>query len=153
MSSVPGGSGESMVYALLCGGAFVGALSYVSQSFQPGHMLILSKYELHVVRNVEYILFQECDVLHVVVFSLQAYKTVVSDNARYNERIAEINARPRTEWTPKPWPPKGKSAVLATVARLVVIPLLVRLSSRIYFFYNYFDISCMYCLDFPSVLF
>lgn len=30
MSSVPGGSGENIVYALLCGGAFVGAVSYVS---------------------------------------------------------------------------------------------------------------------------
>lgn len=29
MSSLPGGSGENVVYALLCGGAFVGAVSYV----------------------------------------------------------------------------------------------------------------------------
>lgn len=34
MSSVPGGSGENIVYALLCGGAFVGACSYVSESFK-----------------------------------------------------------------------------------------------------------------------
>ncbi|XP_029703110.1 skin secretory protein xP2 isoform X2 [Takifugu rubripes] len=64
MSSVPGGSGENIVYALLCGGAFVGAVSY-------------------------------------------AYSTVTSDGARFNERIAEIQARPKTEWTPKPWPPKS----------------------------------------------
>lgn len=30
MSSVPGGSGENIVYAVLCGGALVGAVSYVS---------------------------------------------------------------------------------------------------------------------------
>ncbi|XP_044061726.1 apoptosis-inducing factor 1, mitochondrial isoform X7 [Siniperca chuatsi] len=65
MSSVPGGSGENIVYAVLCGGAFVGALSY-------------------------------------------AYSTVSTDNDRFNDRIAEINARPKTEWVPKPWPPKGK---------------------------------------------
>lgn len=64
MSSVPGGSGENIVYALLCGGAFVGAVSY-------------------------------------------AYNTVSSDHARFNERIGEIRARPKTEWKPKPWPPKG----------------------------------------------
>lgn len=34
MSSVPGGSGENIVYALLCSGAFVGACSYVSESFK-----------------------------------------------------------------------------------------------------------------------
>ncbi|XP_028444522.1 apoptosis-inducing factor 1, mitochondrial isoform X3 [Perca fluviatilis] len=65
MSSVPGGSGENIVYTLLCGGAFVGALSY-------------------------------------------AYSTVSTDSARFNDRIAEINARPKTEWAPKPWPPKSK---------------------------------------------
>lgn len=31
MSSVPGGSGENIVYAVLCGGAFIGAVSYVSR--------------------------------------------------------------------------------------------------------------------------
>ncbi|CAF96435.1 unnamed protein product [Tetraodon nigroviridis] len=67
MSSLPGGSGENIVYTLLCSGAFVGAISY-------------------------------------------AYSTVISDGARFNERIAEIKARPKTEWTPKPWPPKSKSA-------------------------------------------
>lgn len=30
MSSFPGGSGENILYAVLCGGAFVGTLSYVS---------------------------------------------------------------------------------------------------------------------------
>lgn len=49
--------------------------------------------------------------LHFVVFSFQAYSTVTSDGARFNERVAEINARPKTEWTPKPWPPKSKLAV------------------------------------------
>uniref|UniRef100_A0A3B5BJ00 Uncharacterized protein n=1 Tax=Stegastes partitus TaxID=144197 RepID=A0A3B5BJ00_9TELE len=39
----------------------------------------------------------------------QAYNTVVSDHTRYNERIAEIKARPTTEWVPKPWPPKSSS--------------------------------------------
>uniref|UniRef100_A0A672YW71 Uncharacterized protein n=1 Tax=Sphaeramia orbicularis TaxID=375764 RepID=A0A672YW71_9TELE len=52
MSSLPGGSGENIVYAILCGGAV---------------------------------------------------STVTSDQARFNERIAEINARPKSEWEPKPW--------------------------------------------------
>ncbi|KAG8003780.1 hypothetical protein GBF38_007754, partial [Nibea albiflora] len=65
MSSVPGGSGENIVYALLCGGAFVGAVSY-------------------------------------------AVKTVNDDGIRFNGRVAEIKARPKSEWKPKPWPPKGK---------------------------------------------
>ncbi|GLD62771.1 calphotin-like isoform X12 [Lates japonicus] len=65
MSSLPGGSGENIVYALLCGGALVGGVSY-------------------------------------------AYITVTSDSARYNERVAEVRARPKTEWVPKPWPPKSK---------------------------------------------
>ncbi|XP_071769716.1 apoptosis-inducing factor 1, mitochondrial isoform X3 [Centroberyx gerrardi] len=65
MSSVPGGSGENIVYALLCGGAFVGACSY-------------------------------------------AYSTVTTDHARFNDRVAEINARPKKEWVPKPWPPKSR---------------------------------------------
>lgn len=30
MSSVPGGSGENILYAVLCGGAFAGSLAYVS---------------------------------------------------------------------------------------------------------------------------
>uniref|UniRef100_A0AAY4EE93 Uncharacterized protein n=1 Tax=Denticeps clupeoides TaxID=299321 RepID=A0AAY4EE93_9TELE len=56
-SSVPGGSGENIVYALLCGGA---------------------------------------------------YSTVKTDHARYTHRITEIQARPKAQWEPKPWPPKGK---------------------------------------------
>lgn len=32
MSSVPGGTGENIVYAVLCGGAFAGALAYVSSA-------------------------------------------------------------------------------------------------------------------------
>ncbi|XP_035505453.1 uncharacterized protein mgarpa isoform X3 [Scophthalmus maximus] len=65
MSSLPGGSGENIVYALLCGGAFVASVAYT-------------------------------------------YSTVSSDAARYNDRLTEINARPKTEWVPKPWPPKSK---------------------------------------------
>ncbi|XP_028272874.1 protein MGARP isoform X6 [Parambassis ranga] len=65
MSSVPGGSGENIVYALLVGGAFAAGLSY-------------------------------------------AVHTVSTDKDRFNERIAEINARPKSEWTPKPWPPKSR---------------------------------------------
>ncbi|XP_077465641.1 uncharacterized protein mgarpa isoform X2 [Stigmatopora argus] len=63
MSSMPGGSGENIVYAVLCGGAFVGAVAY-------------------------------------------AVNTVSTDSARFNDRINEIKARPRQEWTPKPWPPQ-----------------------------------------------
>ncbi|XP_019723006.1 protein MGARP isoform X4 [Hippocampus comes] len=65
MSSTPGGSGENILYTVLCGGAFVGAVSY-------------------------------------------AFNTVSTDSARFNERISEINARPKKEWTPKPWPPKSQ---------------------------------------------
>ncbi|XP_032355812.1 apoptosis-inducing factor 1, mitochondrial isoform X5 [Etheostoma spectabile] len=65
MSSVPGGSGENIVYTLLCGGALVGAVAY-------------------------------------------AYSTVSTDSARFNDRIAEIKARPKTDWAPKPWPPKSR---------------------------------------------
>ncbi|XP_040029370.2 apoptosis-inducing factor 1, mitochondrial isoform X10 [Gasterosteus aculeatus] len=67
MSSIPGGSGENIVYALMCGGAFVGSVAY-------------------------------------------AYNTLSTDGARFNDRISEINARPKTEWVPKPWPPKSKSS-------------------------------------------
>ncbi|XP_046907936.1 protein MGARP isoform X4 [Hypomesus transpacificus] len=65
MSSIPGGTGENIIYALLCGGAFAGSVTY-------------------------------------------AYSTVTSDHERFNDRVAEINARPKTEWTPKPWPPKSR---------------------------------------------
>lgn len=37
MSSVPGGSGENIVYAVLCGGALVGAVSYVSSTVSRQH--------------------------------------------------------------------------------------------------------------------
>uniref|UniRef100_A0A3B5M4D5 Uncharacterized protein n=1 Tax=Xiphophorus couchianus TaxID=32473 RepID=A0A3B5M4D5_9TELE len=40
---------------------------------------------------------------------LSGYKTVTSDRDRYNDRISQLRARPKAEWTPKPWPPKGKS--------------------------------------------
>ncbi|KAM9413385.1 uncharacterized protein ACWYII_025243 [Salvelinus alpinus] len=65
MSSVPGGSGDNIVYALLCGGAFAGAIAYT-------------------------------------------YSTVTTDHARFNDRVADINARPKTVWSPKPWPPKSR---------------------------------------------
>ncbi|KAG5263656.1 hypothetical protein AALO_G00267200 [Alosa alosa] len=65
MSSVPGGSGENIVYALLCGGALAASLAYT-------------------------------------------YQTVTSDHDRFNDRIADINERPKTEWKPKPWPPKSR---------------------------------------------
>ncbi|CAL8267481.1 unnamed protein product [Boreogadus saida] len=65
MSTVPGGSGENIVYALLCGGAFVGSLAYV-------------------------------------------YSTLSTDGARYNDRVEQIQARPKTDWVPKPWPPKSQ---------------------------------------------
>lgn len=32
MSSVPGGSGENLIYVVLCGGAFAAAGAYVSSS-------------------------------------------------------------------------------------------------------------------------
>uniref|UniRef100_A0A8C2X7P8 Uncharacterized protein n=1 Tax=Cyclopterus lumpus TaxID=8103 RepID=A0A8C2X7P8_CYCLU len=66
MSSVPGGSGENIVYTLLC------------------------------ASNLSFLLFP------------QTYSTVNTDSARFNDRVAEINARPKTEWVPKPWPPKSK---------------------------------------------
>ncbi|XP_072519593.1 uncharacterized protein mgarpa isoform X3 [Salminus brasiliensis] len=65
MSSVPGGSGENILYVVLCGGAFAGALTY-------------------------------------------AYSTVTSDSARFTDRIANIEARPKDDWKPKQWPPKSQ---------------------------------------------
>ncbi|KAK7137817.1 hypothetical protein R3I94_013458 [Phoxinus phoxinus] len=35
------------------------------------------------------------------------YRTVVSDKERFDDRINEIKARPKSEWKPKPWPPKS----------------------------------------------
>lgn len=118
MSSVPGGSGENIVYALLCGGAFVGAVSYVGDR--------LSSSSHWRVRNVKYFRKPHGHTC----FSLQAYGTVTSDGARFNERIAEIKARPKTEWTPKPWPPKSKCS-LATVVVTVTEPW-IRLSSLVF---------------------
>ncbi|XP_036424639.1 protein MGARP isoform X3 [Colossoma macropomum] len=65
MSSVPGGTGENIVYVVLCGGAFAGAMAY-------------------------------------------AYKTVASDSTRFSDRVTEIQARPKDDWKPKPWPPKSE---------------------------------------------
>ncbi|XP_029517927.1 protein MGARP isoform X5 [Oncorhynchus nerka] len=65
MSSLPGGTGDNIIYALLCGGAFAGAVAYT-------------------------------------------YNTVTTDHARFTDRVADINARPKTEWVPKPWPPKSR---------------------------------------------
>ncbi|XP_029296960.1 uncharacterized protein mgarpa isoform X5 [Cottoperca gobio] len=64
MSSLPGGSGDNIVYTLLCGGVFVASVSYV-------------------------------------------YSTLSTDTSRYNDRIEELEARPKTEWVPKPPPKSG----------------------------------------------
>ncbi|XP_039607600.1 protein MGARP isoform X2 [Polypterus senegalus] len=34
------------------------------------------------------------------------YRTVTRDQARFNDRIEELNSRSKQQWTPKPWPPK-----------------------------------------------
>lgn len=54
------------------------------------------------------------DLLNVtdVFLCPQAYITVSTDSARYNERLGQIRARPQTEWVPKPWPPKSKYTLL-----------------------------------------
>ncbi|XP_058860842.1 protein MGARP [Acipenser ruthenus] len=31
------------------------------------------------------------------------YKTLTTDSARFQDRVTEINSRPKSEWTPKPW--------------------------------------------------
>lgn len=49
----------------------------------------------------------------LVLFS-QAIKTVSSDSERFNDRVAEIKARPKVEWVPKPWPPKSEYSLPAT---------------------------------------
>ncbi|KAI1883738.1 hypothetical protein AGOR_G00234640 [Albula goreensis] len=36
-----------------------------------------------------------------------AVGTVKSNQERYSERIEQLKARPKKEWEPKPWPPKG----------------------------------------------
>lgn len=51
MSSVPGGSGENIVYALLCGGAFVGAVSYVSESFKMQSIWLCQKCKIHLMQE------------------------------------------------------------------------------------------------------
>ncbi|KAJ8382612.1 hypothetical protein SKAU_G00033900 [Synaphobranchus kaupii] len=63
-SGLPGGSGENIMYVLLCGGSLAASVFYT-------------------------------------------YKTVTSDHARFNNRVSEINARPKVDWEPKPWPPKS----------------------------------------------
>uniref|UniRef100_A0A672MU53 Uncharacterized protein n=1 Tax=Sinocyclocheilus grahami TaxID=75366 RepID=A0A672MU53_SINGR len=42
-----------------------------------------------------------------------AYRTVSTDHARFVDRVSEINARPKSDWKPKAWPPKGKSHLWA----------------------------------------
>lgn len=151
MSSVPGGSGENIVYALLCGGAFVGAVTYVSCiihhhfSFNvsnDGHgfkwVSVLKHFRgrtmtLNVKRftKTNELIFKMIFFFNGVLevnalwytcigtkishwwffLSLQAFNTVSSDSTRFNERIAELKARPKMEWVPKPWPPKSKSVV------------------------------------------
>ncbi|MGH0160851.1 UNVERIFIED_CONTAM: hypothetical protein FKN15_057621 [Acipenser sinensis] len=32
------------------------------------------------------------------------YKTLTTDSARFQDRVTEIISRPKSEWTPKPWP-------------------------------------------------
>ncbi|XP_015267104.1 PREDICTED: protein MGARP [Gekko japonicus] len=62
MSSVPGSSGENMLYSLFVVGAAGAGIFY-------------------------------------------AYRVIISDRARYNERIEQIQQRNTEEWKPKPWPP------------------------------------------------
>ncbi|XP_048455324.1 probable serine/threonine-protein kinase kinX [Rhincodon typus] len=38
--------------------------------------------------------------------SVYTYKVLHKDKARYNERVAEIMGRPKSEWTAKEWRPK-----------------------------------------------
>ncbi|XP_036069990.1 uncharacterized protein si:ch211-235e9.8 isoform X9 [Oryzias melastigma] len=45
MSSVPGGSGENIVYSVLCGGALVGALSYAYSTVNSDHNRFNSRLE------------------------------------------------------------------------------------------------------------
>ncbi|XP_016409512.1 protein MGARP-like isoform X3 [Sinocyclocheilus rhinocerous] len=37
-----------------------------------------------------------------------AYRTVSTDHARFVDRVSEIDARPKSDWKPKAWPPKGE---------------------------------------------
>uniref|UniRef100_A0A8C6MAN8 Uncharacterized protein n=1 Tax=Nothobranchius furzeri TaxID=105023 RepID=A0A8C6MAN8_NOTFU len=61
----------------------------------------------HRSMSIPYKLKVKPDVFH----RSQAYVTVTSDRDRYNERLAEIQARPKTQWVPKSWPPKGHESV------------------------------------------
>ncbi|XP_042594141.1 uncharacterized protein LOC122139628 isoform X3 [Cyprinus carpio] len=36
-----------------------------------------------------------------------AYRTVATDHARFVVRVSEIDARPKSDWKPRPWPPKS----------------------------------------------
>ncbi|XP_043113200.1 protein MGARP isoform X4 [Puntigrus tetrazona] len=36
-----------------------------------------------------------------------AYRTVTTDQERFADRVSEMNARPKSDWKPKPWPPKS----------------------------------------------
>ncbi|XP_060102727.1 protein MGARP-like isoform X2 [Heteronotia binoei] len=60
--SVPGSSGENLIYGLFVVGAAGAGIFY-------------------------------------------AYKVILSDHARYNERIEQIQQRNTEEWKPRPWPP------------------------------------------------
>lgn len=91
MSSVPGGTGENLVYLVLCGGAFAGALTYVS------FFMVSGLWE-----------WKAALLDYVMCFDSQAYRTVTTDSARFTDRITEIEERPKSEWKPKPWPPKSK---------------------------------------------
>uniref|UniRef100_A0A671KWH4 Uncharacterized protein n=1 Tax=Sinocyclocheilus anshuiensis TaxID=1608454 RepID=A0A671KWH4_9TELE len=42
-----------------------------------------------------------------------AYRTVSTDHARFVDRVSEIDARPKSDWKPKAWPPKSKSHLWA----------------------------------------
>ncbi|XP_067899823.1 protein MGARP isoform X2 [Heterodontus francisci] len=43
--------------------------------------------------------------------SIYTYKVLHKDKARYNDRVAEIMERPKSEWTAKEWQPKKSDEV------------------------------------------
>uniref|UniRef100_A0A3Q3KQR7 Uncharacterized protein n=1 Tax=Mastacembelus armatus TaxID=205130 RepID=A0A3Q3KQR7_9TELE len=45
------------------------------------------------------------NIIYTFFLSAQTYSTLSTDGARFSDRITEINARPKKEWVPKPWPP------------------------------------------------
>uniref|UniRef100_A0A8C9TYR9 Protein MGARP N-terminal domain-containing protein n=1 Tax=Scleropages formosus TaxID=113540 RepID=A0A8C9TYR9_SCLFO len=47
--------------------------------------------------------------------AVYVYRTLSSDKARFKERITEMGNRPKEEWKPKPWPPKGMFCLLLFV--------------------------------------